>query len=40
MPGEQRIRDIQEGTVRYQTRIVENPDEVIRQISRYSAGSK
>ena len=39
MPGEQRIREIQEGTVRYQTRIVENPDEVIRQISRYSAGS-
>ena len=39
MPGEQRIREIQEGTVRYQTKIVENPDEVIRQISRYSAGS-
>ena len=39
MPGEQRIREIQEGTVRYQTRIVENPDEVIRQISRYSACS-
>lgn len=39
MPGEQRIREIQEGTVRYQTRIVENPDEVIRQIGRYSAGS-
>ncbi|MGA8483877.1 MAG: ATP-binding protein [Nitrososphaeraceae archaeon] len=39
MPGEQRIREIQEGMVRYQTRIVENPDEVIRQISRYSAGS-
>lgn len=39
IPGEQRIREIQEGTVRYQTRIVENPDEVIRQISRYSAGS-
>ena len=39
MPGEQRIREIQEGMVRYQTRIVENPDEVIRQISRYSACS-
>ena len=39
IPAEQRIREIQEGTVRYQTRIVENPDEVIRQISRYSAGS-
>ena len=39
MSGEQRIREIQEGTVRYQTKIVENPDEVIRQISRYSAGS-
>ena len=39
IPAEQRIREIQEGTVRYQTRIVENPDEVIRQITRYSAGS-
>ena len=39
IPAEQRIREIQEGTVSYQTRIVENPDEVIRQITRYSAGS-
>jgi two-component system sensor histidine kinase VicK len=37
--AEQRIKEIQEGTVRYQTKIIENPDEIIRQISRYSAGS-
>jgi signal transduction histidine kinase len=37
--AEQRIKEIEEGTVRYQTKIIENPDEIVRQISRYSAGS-
>jgi two-component system, OmpR family, sensor histidine kinase VicK len=37
--ADQRIKEIEEGTVRYQTKIIENPDEIIRQISRYSAGS-
>jgi signal transduction histidine kinase len=39
IPAEQRIREIEEGTVRYETRIIENPDEIIRQIRRYSAAS-
>jgi signal transduction histidine kinase len=39
IPAEQRIREIEEGTVRYETRILENPDEIIRQIRRYSAAS-
>jgi hypothetical protein len=39
IPAEQRIREIEEGIVRYETRILENPDEIIRQIRRYSAAS-
>ena len=39
IPAEERIREIQEGKVRYQTRIIENPDEIIRQISRLTASS-
>jgi two-component system, OmpR family, sensor histidine kinase VicK len=39
IPAEERIREIQEGKVRYQTRIIENPDEIIRQISRLTANS-
>ncbi len=39
IPAVERIREIQEGTVRYQTRIIENPDEIIRQIGRLTASS-
>lgn len=39
IPAEERIREIQEGKVRYQTRIIENPDEIIRQISSLTASS-
>ncbi len=39
IPAEERIREIQEGKLRYQTRIIENPDEIIRQISRLTASS-
>jgi two-component system sensor histidine kinase VicK len=39
IPAEERITEIQEGKVRYQTRIIENPDEIIRQISRLTASS-
>ena len=39
IPAEERIREIQEGKVRYQTRIIENPDEIIRQISNLTASS-
>ncbi|MDQ5869919.1 MAG: HAMP domain-containing histidine kinase [Thermoproteota archaeon] len=39
IPAVERIKEIQEGTVRYQTRIIENPDEIIRQIGRLTASS-
>ena len=39
IPAEERIREIQEGKVRYQTRIIENPDEIIRKISNLTASS-
>ena len=35
----ERIREIQEGVVRYQTRIIEDPEEIIRQIGRLTASS-
>ncbi|MFL6309053.1 MAG: ATP-binding protein [Nitrososphaera sp.] len=37
--AEQRIREIEEGIIRYETRIVENPDEVIKEIGRITASS-
>ncbi len=40
IPADQRIREIEEGIVHYETRIIENPDEIIREIRRYSAASK
>ncbi len=39
IPAGERIREIQEGKVRYQTRIIDNPDEIIRQISSLTASS-
>ena len=39
IPAEERIREIQEGKVRYQTRIIENSDEIIRKISNLTASS-
>lgn len=39
IPAVERIKEIEEGTVRYQTRIIENPDEIIRQIGRLTASS-
>lgn len=39
IPAEERIREILEGKVRYQTRIIENPEEIIRQISNLAASS-
>ena len=39
IPAHQRIREIEEGTVRYETRIIEDPKEIVRQIRRYSAVS-
>src|SRR5215213_1671777 len=37
--AEQKIREIEEGVMRYETRIIENPDEVIKEIGRLTASS-
>jgi two-component system, OmpR family, sensor histidine kinase VicK len=37
--AEQKIREIEEGVTRYETRIIENPDEVINEIGRLNASS-
>jgi signal transduction histidine kinase len=37
--AEQKIREIEEGVTRYETRIIENPDEVIKEIGRLTASS-
>jgi two-component system, OmpR family, sensor histidine kinase VicK len=37
--AEQKIREIEEGVIRYETRIVENPDEVIKEIGRLTVSS-
>jgi hypothetical protein len=37
--AEQRIKEIEEGVTRYGTRIIENPDEVIKEIGRLTASS-
>jgi two-component system, OmpR family, sensor histidine kinase VicK len=40
IPAEKRIKEIEEGVViRYETRIIENPDEVIKEIGRIIASS-
>jgi signal transduction histidine kinase len=39
IPAEQKIREIEEGVIRYETRIIENPDEVINEIGRLIASS-
>src|SRR5215203_3030406 len=39
IPAEQKIREIEEGLIRYETRIIENPDEVIKEIGRLTASS-
>jgi two-component system sensor histidine kinase VicK len=38
-PAEQKIKEIEEGVTRYGTRIIENPDEVIKEIGRLTASS-
>jgi hypothetical protein len=40
MPAEKRIRELEEGiTTHYQTRVIEDPDDVIKEISRLIANS-
>jgi signal transduction histidine kinase len=38
-PAEQRIQEIEEGIVRYETRIIDNPDEIIKEIDSLTANS-
>jgi two-component system, OmpR family, sensor histidine kinase VicK len=37
--AEQKIKEIEEGVIRYETRIIEDPDEVIKEIDRLTASS-
>ena len=39
IPAEERIKEIEEGVTRYRTRIIENPDEVIKEVGRITASS-
>ncbi len=39
IPAEQKIKEIEEGIIRYETRIVEDPNQIIEEISRLTASS-
>jgi two-component system sensor histidine kinase VicK len=39
IPADQRIREIEEGVIRYETIIINNPEEIIKEISRLTANS-
>src|SRR5918999_903031 len=39
IPAQQRIKEIEEGIIHYQTKIIENPDEIVKEISRLTADS-
>jgi len=39
IPAEQKIKEIEEGITHYETRIVEDPDQIIEEISRLTANS-
>ncbi|MDQ4101003.1 MAG: HAMP domain-containing histidine kinase [Thermoproteota archaeon] len=39
IPAEQKIREIEGEVIRYRTRIIENPDEIIKEIGRITASS-
>ncbi|MDP9290024.1 MAG: hypothetical protein M3P08_17755, partial [Thermoproteota archaeon] len=38
-PAEQKIREIEEGTVHYETKILDNPEEIVNEIGRLTASS-
>jgi len=38
-PAEQKIREIEEGTVHYETKILDNPEEIVSEIGRLTANS-
>jgi hypothetical protein len=39
IPAEQKIKEIEEGIIRYETRIIEDSDQIIKEISRLTANS-
>ena len=39
IPAERKIREIEEGIISHETKIIENPDEIIKEISRLTASS-
>ena len=39
VPAQQRIKEIEEGVIHHQTKIVDNPDEIIKEISKLTADS-
>jgi two-component system sensor histidine kinase VicK len=39
IPAQQRIKEIEEGVIHYQTKIVDNPDEIIKEISKLTTDS-
>ena len=39
IPAEQKIKEIEEGIIHYGTRAIENPDEILKEISRLTASS-
>jgi two-component system, OmpR family, sensor histidine kinase VicK len=39
IPAQQRIKEIEEGVIHYQTKIIDNPDEIIKEISKLTADS-
>ena len=38
-PAQQKIREIEEGTAHYETKILDNPEEIVREIGRLTASS-
>jgi two-component system, OmpR family, sensor histidine kinase VicK len=39
IPAEQKIKEIEEGIIPYETRIVEDPNQIIQEISRITTNS-
>ena len=40
LPADQRIKEIKEGAIRYETVVIENPQEIIKEISHLTANSR
>jgi two-component system, OmpR family, sensor histidine kinase VicK len=39
IPAERKIREIEEGIISHETKVIENPDEIVKEISRLTASS-